>query len=103
MYLGSVHTNDTEFREIYHGDQWLTDERFFTPMVTTTIGDVFVGDFVVCIIEQCRVLYRFYSKVSFYYWVIGSHTLCIFISIQDRSADIYVDVTPLQNKKEGGF
>lgn len=54
------------FRELYHGDRWLNDERFFTPMVVCSCGDVYVGDFVKCKVGQNRVLakvIRFYSKV----------------------------------------
>lgn len=55
------------FINLYHGDRWLSDERFFTPMITSACGDIFVGDFVMCNIGQHRVMAkinRFYSKVQ---------------------------------------
>ena len=34
-------------REIYHGLQWKTDKRFFAPMAQSSIGNVFLNDFVI--------------------------------------------------------
>ena len=56
-------------RELYHGDVWLTDNRFFTPMITSACGDVFVDDFAHCFTMEQTVLAkinRFFSKVSNY-------------------------------------
>ena len=54
-------------RELYHGDIWLNDNRFFTPMLTSAFGDIFVSDFVHCSTRQETVfvkINRFFSKVS---------------------------------------
>ena len=34
------------YREIYQASRWLEDPRFFSPMVDTSVGHVFVHDFV---------------------------------------------------------
>ena len=36
------------YREIYHGSDWMSDDRFQTPMISCHAGHVFVGDFVRC-------------------------------------------------------
>ena len=35
-------------REFHHGEIWLNDNRFFTPMITSACGDIFVCDFIHC-------------------------------------------------------
>ncbi len=35
------------FREMYHGRRWMSDRRFFTPMISSdSAGHIFVNDFV---------------------------------------------------------
>ena len=34
-------------RELFHGRHWLEDPCFFSPMVDTSCGHVFVNDFVI--------------------------------------------------------
>lgn len=33
-------------REMYHGARWMNDPRFFVPMITSSFGQVYIGDFV---------------------------------------------------------
>eukprot|EP00731_Ephydatia_muelleri_P014532 Em0008g252a len=35
-----------EFKEVFHGLHWRTDRRFFSPMSTTSCGNVFIGDLI---------------------------------------------------------
>ena len=54
-------------RELFHGRRWLEDPRFFSPMVDTPSGSVFVSDFVSFRVAAERLLGRvllFYCKVQ---------------------------------------
>ena len=31
---------------MYHGARWMNDPRFFVPMITSSFGQVYVGDFI---------------------------------------------------------
>ena len=33
-------------REMFHGKRWMNDGRFYTPMINTHAGHIFIGDFV---------------------------------------------------------
>ena len=34
------------YREMYHGARWMNDPRFFAPMINSSFGQVYVGDFI---------------------------------------------------------
>lgn len=54
------------YREIFNGYRWLQDPRFYSPMTSSTCGNVYVHDFVIFQVgseyQQGRVN-RFYCKV----------------------------------------
>lgn len=55
------------YREIFNGDRWLNDPRFFSPMVQSTCGNVYLHDFVMFHkANGCRQghVNKFFSKVS---------------------------------------
>lgn len=58
-----------DLREIFHASRWLTDSRFFSPMVCLTNGlQIFVADFVQCKhqllgVVNCRII-KYFMKVS---------------------------------------
>ena len=35
-------------REIYHGNCWMNDSRFSTPMISCHVGHLFINDFIKC-------------------------------------------------------
>ena len=41
-----VYLIHTLFREMFHGQRWLQDTRFFSPMADTSAGNLFLYDFV---------------------------------------------------------
>ena len=51
---------------MYHGNRWMEDERFFTPMINSKVGQIFVADFIkVCTsggLKTAKVI-KFFKKV----------------------------------------
>ena len=61
------HCSTSLDRELFHGRRWLEDPRFFSPMVDTPSGSVFVNDFVSFRVAAEHLLGRvllFYCKVN---------------------------------------
>ena len=57
-------------REIFHAGCWREDTRFFAPMAHTSIGAVFIQDFVHFLLSGSvklgRISQFFYKVVNFY-------------------------------------
>ena len=45
---------------------WMTDERFFTPMIVCNVGHIFVNDFVICVNKGLVKVKRFFKKVDLF-------------------------------------
>lgn len=59
----------TNHREMYHGRRWMDDKRFFTPMINSNVGHIFVNDFVKVHTSsslQVAKVKMFFKKVCFY-------------------------------------
>ena len=55
------------YREMFHGSRWLEDPRFFSPMISTPNGSVFVQDFVnFYFVDTIRLgrIWNFFFQVS---------------------------------------
>ena len=54
----------TSISEMWHGRQWLTDPMYQAPSVETSVGQVFVSDFVQVTDQHLGV---FHGKVQHFY------------------------------------
>ena len=50
----------------------MMNDRFFTPMIKSHIGDIFTGDFVQCYVKEKLEL----AKVKFFFLKVGIGTGC---------------------------
>ena len=76
------------FREMYHGRNWMSDNRFFTPMVASQCaGHIFVNDFIKYITGhgfKIAKVKTFFRRVS----VLATTLIFLLINIMHRKEKI---------------
>eukprot|EP00731_Ephydatia_muelleri_P003255 Em0001g3255a len=76
-----------DFREMYHGMQWRSNRRFYSPMaVSPAVGHIFLNDFVECVYNDVKHLCCIYK--SFY--VRNNMMVCLLLEHHPTEPSSYI-------------